>query len=207
MRKSDASLITLASENGIRWTSAKLVEICNSALAESMRLVAVYSKSPIVKQLIGSNLYIDEITVTIASGTTIDIGSTVLTVLSVNCDDEIAGSTSNMYGYILPEFYIEYLRANKQPRSGERYFTIMYDATTNTRKIYLINKAGTTHTYTYLYRKSNYAVGGGELFIVGMDDLLLDIAERESRDREHNWERSAVLDKRIFAKLGVNLGG
>jgi len=63
--------------------------------------------------------------------------------------------------------------------------------------------------YTAIYNKGNYTSSDSAvvLYIAGMDDLLLDIAEREARDREHNWERSRILDVRIAFKFGVSLGG
>lgn len=201
MRKADASLITLITEDGIRWTSAKLIEIANSSIAQTYRLLATYAGSPILKQLnslIGS---IATTTVSISSG----VGALPTNAMYIV---ELSDASSNNYGYISPEKYLFYKNSGRQPLSDGYFFTILFDTATSTRKVYILPSSSFTATVVYLLSKIDYANTDSALVLSlsNMDDLLLDVAEREARDREHSWERSAVLDRRIALKLGINLG-
>ncbi len=204
MRKSDASAITLITEDGIRWTSAKLIEIANSSLAQVNRLLTIYSSNPVVQQLaplIGS---VATTTTSITSG----VGS-----LPTDCMYIMelidAASSPNSYAYIKPETYLLYKGMNKQPLSEGFFFTILFDSVNSVRKIYTLPATSFTATVTYLLAKISYANTDSAVVLPlsNMDDLLLDIAEREARDREHNWERSKILDARIAIKLGINVNG
>ena len=81
----------------------------------------------------------------------------------------------------------------------------MQDVTGNQRKIFILPAAVVPITYSYIYSKTNYVAGDidNDLHLQGIDWLLLDLAERECRDREHNWERSQILDVRISTRLGI----
>ncbi len=204
MRKTDASLITVITEDGSRWTSAELIEIANSTFIQLTRIIVSYSKvNPIMKQLAETNAMI--------AGTT---GTATAGVVALPTDSigviEVSLGSNRSYGWISPELYLSYLTSNAQPRSEGYFYTILLDPTAGTRKIYLLptTEAGTV-SITYIRTKSNYAAADTavDLSLQNIDDLLLDIAEREARDREHNWERSKILDLRIMSKLGINVGG
>jgi hypothetical protein len=205
MRKSDTSAITLITEDGIRWTSSKLIEIANSSIAQAYRLLTIYSKNPVVEQLtplIGSIAYVG---VTITSG----VGDMPTNGMYIVELIDTASSSNNSYAYIAPDKYLLYRGMGKQPISEGFFFTILWDSTNSVRKIYTLPATSFTAAATYILSKINYANTDGAvvLSLTNMDDFLLDIAEREARDREHNWERSKILDARIAIKLGINLGG
>jgi len=203
MRKYNTSAITLITEDGIRWTSAKLIEIANSSLAQTYRLLTVYSKSPVVEQLAPLIGAIATANVTITSG----VGSMPTDAMYVI---ELIDASNNSYAYIKPEKYLLYKGMGKQPLNEGFFYTTLFTAGGPTvRSIYTLPATSFTATVNYLLCKVNYANtdGAAVLSLSNMDDLLLDIAEREARDREHNWERSKILDARIAIKLGINIGG
>lgn len=202
MRQANASLISLPSEDGIRWTASNLYSIANLSIMETIRLVTIFSTSPTMKQLTDVNGTITKSTVDITSG----VG-----VLPTDAQIVLEGSISSVpYVYITPNKYIFYLTSTVQPLSEGTFFTVLFDTTSSSRKIYCLpTTASGTMLLTYTLAKSDYTNTDFSVSIPlrNLDDLLLDVAERECRDREHNWERSKILDIRIMSKLGINLGG
>lgn len=198
MRKSDASAITLITEDGIRWTSAKLIEIANSGLLQANRLLATYSKSPVLNQLAPLLGSIATTTVTITSG----VGSLPTDTLFIN---ELIDASGNTYAYVSPDKYLFYKNQSVQPLKEGFFFTIIWDTANSVRKVYVLPSSSFTATVTYMLSKTTYTSSDGAvvLTLTNLDDLLLDIAEREARDREHNWDRSKSLDIRITQKLGI----
>jgi hypothetical protein len=96
---------------------------------------------------------------------------------------------------------------SSEPGNSGYYYTIVYDITTSKRKIKVkpANFAGAV-SYIGIYGKVDYGTinADNSIFLTNLDDFLLDIAEREARDREHNWDRSKTLDFRIAYKLGIS---
>lgn len=208
LRKSDASLITLPSEDGVRWTSSKLVSIANIALLEASRLIGIYGKTPFFTQLSG-NLEGVIVPFVIEAGTLEDndgVKSVSLppTVLMIN---EALLSTGERIDYIKPSEFLTFRGDVKLLSRGDKLFTVMYDTETTTKKFYVVGHTSGDIGITYLFSKSSYAIDDSDeqLFLQGIDDLLLDIAEREGRDREHNETRSKILETRILVKLGFNV--
>ncbi|MHB9147703.1 MAG: hypothetical protein ACYC2U_04715 [Candidatus Amoebophilus sp.] len=206
MRKSDTSAITLITEDGIRWTSAKLIEIANSAIAQTYRMIEVYSKSPVIQHLapvVGSVSQVGS--VSFSSGVA-SLPSNASFIL------EVIDASNNSYAYIPPEQYLLYKNIGRQPLSEGFFFTILTDASNveaPVRKIYTLPASSFTGTITYIFARTDYdnTKSASILALTNMDDLLLDVAEREARDREGNLDRSKVLDVRIMMKLGINIGG
>jgi hypothetical protein len=206
LRKADASLITLPSEDGVRWTASSLMNIANQSFLELTRMISIHIKSPAIRQMVGNEFFISpSVTLTTGSNGIIALGSSVLSIIEMVV---IEGGVSTPVVYVSPTVYISYLSSDTKPRKESKFFTIMYDETTSTPNIYTINVgASKTVTMTYIFRKGNYTSDNysTSIYLTGLDDLLLDMAERECRDREHNWERSKMLDVRIMAKLSINI--
>ena len=119
-----------------------------------------------------------------------------------------AGYDLRPFKYITPDKYDEVLGDNSLPRSGMWVYTVRYSITLAQRRLYAVmgnDAVNGTLVVTGVYNKSDYGTGNNndEIFLIGLDDFLLDVAERECRDREHNWERSQILDARIALKLGM----
>jgi hypothetical protein len=205
MRKADASLITLASDNGRRWTSSALIGLCNSALLETLRLISVYSDSPILKQLSGDlqgAVVYDSLGVPTESGAiaTIDCPIGCIGII------ELLGSSSDEFIYIRPIEFISRLSNSTLLSRTDRLFTILFNSDTYVREIKLIGyKTGEQITGSWFVNRADYTIAdiAEEFFVTGLDDIFLDIAERQARDIEHHWERSAMLDARIKEKLGL----
>lgn len=201
MRKSDASLIVLPSEDGIRWTSAKLISVANQSFGEAVRLINQYALSQ--KFGVGVSITLSEVISTDSEGA-IPLSSTILTVTELYINNE----AKTPVGYIPANYYINYFVDDKKPRKESSFFTIMYDINMGVRKVRTINVGAEEEVVlSYILSKNNYTSEDfeAEVYLNGIEDLLLDLAERECRDREHNWERSKMLDVRILAKLGINL--
>ena len=183
-----------ANTDGVRWTSNELKEVTNNALIELPRLVQL-SQNPVVKQL-GINNMVAQTTISLTTGVSTALATTVLAVLSVT-------KSGDKYAYITPDKYIEYAQVNDFPRSGEYFYTVMFVPEAG-RKIYTLPADSFTATFTYVYARADFSSLDTEMYMNNMDDLLLDLAERECRDREKNWERSQILDIRIAQKLGLS---
>ncbi len=204
IRTISGTLITDITTSGIRWTSEELIEIANQALIELVRVSNVYENSPLLKQIIGNGYFEARGTLTFSSAE-LATPSNVLAITSLVED----AATGRSFGYLEPSKFYDVVIEHGAPRDEGFFYTVIFDASAVVRKIML----GASYTgdlrYTAIYNKGNYDSSNSAvvLYIAGMDDLLLDIAEREARDREHNWERSRILDVRIAFKFGVSLGG
>lgn len=199
------SLITTANQDGVRWTSSELVDISNNAFQEFSRYILLYGEYPLFKSL-QSNL------IAFNSGTPASgilnfaNPENVLSVLSMS-----KGAEDDVYGKIDSAKFTTYLAQDKQPRKDEGFFAEFYNITEHKKYLKILPEEDEEVYYTYIYMKNDYdnddITAVTSLHIVGFDDFLLDIAERECRDREHNWERAQILDKRIIVKLGIPTNG
>ena len=189
--------ITSANTDGIRWTSSELVEICNSSISELVRLISLYKDNPRISELI-QNLVALSSNSEITNGAK-ELDETVGIVLSVRKTD------GSFYAKISPDLYTQYASADKSPRENEYFFTVLLNPSSGKREIKILpaNSADRI-TYSFIYKKANYTSSdlNTDIYLQGFDDLLLDIAERECRDREKNWDRSNILTTRIIQKLG-----
>lgn len=204
IRTISGTLITDITTSGIRWTSEELIEIANLSLIELVRVSNVYENSPLLKQIIGSGFFEARGTLTFA-GAELNTPSNVLAITSLVEDT----GDGRSFGYIEPSKFYDVAIEHGAPRDEGFFYTVIFDATAVARKIMLAASYTGDLRYIAIYNRGNYTSSDGAvvLYIAGMDDLLLDIAEREARDREHNWERSRILDVRIAFKFGVSLGG
>lgn len=199
MRLQSASLITLASQDGVRWTSSRLISIINNAVDEVIRLLFTYSDNPILKNIAASGgLIRQSSTITLTGGVSF-LPADISLPIEAKVDDV-------EYSAIMPSTYYLYLTDDKAPRKNDKFFTILYDSESEMRKIYFLptSTAGSL-IITYIRSGSVYTSDDFETDIhpVGIDDLILDIAEREAREREHSWDRANRLDERIMVKIGV----
>lgn len=201
-RMSTGQTITAVTGSGVRWSADELMEIGNTAITETIRMINLYSSPDSFMLQLASNALVGYSTGLTATDGKYELAGSRLAVLSVK------DSTGNEYGYIPPNKFTLYLTSTEFPRAGERFFTVLYDMSDNKRKIFLLPLSTATIDITFIYNKADYVAGdaANAIFLANLDDLLLDIAEREARDREHNWDRSAMLDKRIAIKLGVKGG-
>lgn len=204
IRTISGTLITDITTSGIRWTSEELIEIANLALIELVRISNVYESSPLLKQIIGSGFFEARGTL-VFSGIELATPSDVLAITSLTEN----AATERSFGYLEPMKFHDVVTEHGAPRDEGFFYTVMFDASAVIRKIVLGASYTGTLKYVAIYNRANYTSSDGTvvLYISGMDDILFDIAEREARDREHNWERSRILDVRIAFKFGVPLGG
>lgn len=196
-RQTSGTAISLISQSGSRWSSTEIIEIANTAFAEVSRLLML-SESPINMQL-GNDMLIAHGSGSTDSSGKLAVPSSVLAILSVEGTEP--------YGYVPPDKFFEYKLYAQPLLREEQYFTVVISS--DIRYIFILPAEVKSITYTYSYVKRDYTVADTavELYLQGIDDLLLDIAERECRDREHNWDRSKTLDARIAYKLGFKVGG
>lgn len=203
--ESDGTLITSADTDGVRWTSSELVDICNTSITAFTRLMFMYKEHPMFSGVVDAySVLVASASVQASGVLTFADPTKVYDVLSVR------KSSSKSYAPISTNLYTLYASDTKAPRSGEYFFSLFFDETNLYKYIRVLPAESATVDYVYLYIKNDYTssdiTGGTSLYITNFDDLLLDLAEREARDREHNWERSKVLDTRIISSLGVRNG-
>lgn len=197
MRTPANVFITSAATDGKRWTADKLVGISKDAISETIRIIGTYANSPIVRQM-GANSIITEAVYNLSGGR-VTLPATALAVLSVV---EYEGDP---YGYIPPHLYTQYEVDDKLPRKGERFYTVFNNITTNNKTLAILPKTSAKVTCYLLYADTLYLVTdlNKKVPIYGLDDFIVDVAEREAREQEGNLDRAAVLDRRIQFKLGV----
>ena len=183
--------------DGVRWTTSELIEVCNDVFDQIVLLLMSHPQSQIYSQL-GEGFFIYK-----TSGTTDSTGlyimpSTSLAVITLE-------STTYPYTRISPVEYSRYVNGEVLPTFDDHFFTVIQDVTNKVRKIMIIPQAVVTFTMSSIYSKTDYVVGDAaqEIHLRGINWLLKDVAERECRDREHNWERSKILDERIKFNLGI----
>lgn len=201
IRTASGTLIEDITTSGIRWTSEELIEIANMSLTELVRIANVYAKSPLLEQIVGSG-YFETFGDLAFTGTSKAAPSNTLAITSL-----MDVTANQAYAYLTPERFYDVTDELGTPIDEHFFYTVIYYATATERRVVLnVSKTGNLR-YTAIYNKADYISTNSalELYIAGMNDLLLDIAEREARDREHNWERSRILDARIGFKFGVSL--
>ena len=209
LRTSSGTVISLISDNGIRWSANNLIEISNTAITEAVRLINQYSTSNLMKSL-GQGFFEAFTDVTMSAGSGL-ISNYMLDVIAVN-DIEGSGITDpRPFTPLSPDKYDETLNENSKPFSDMYIYTVRFSLSLGQRRLYA-SRAGVpvatgSLRVTGIYNKSDYGTSDSavELFLRGLDDFILDIAERECRDREHNWDRSQILDARIALKLGIQM--
>jgi len=198
MRAPDNTFITSANIDGKRWTADKLVGICKDAISETVRVIGTYANSPVVQQM-GANSIVSEVKYITTSGK-VTLPANALAVLSVG-----ATNGDGPYGYIPPHLYTQYLNDDKLPRKGERFYTVFNNLATNNKTLAIMPQASHQVTCYLLYADTLYLLTdlNKKIPIYGLDDFIVDIAEREAREQEGNLNRAQVLDRRIQFKLGV----
>jgi hypothetical protein len=207
-RKRDGSLISVASEDGVRWTSSELVDIWNEAFEEFLRYASMISvnidNKGAINRLINSRLLLSD---NALSGD-VQIASTGIYLVTHVTREEYPSS----YEYYTPQKYAERLaEAGDSDVNEERpIFTYeKYDDSNFTLRTTPETAVPSGITYHYL-PVMKYDIGDIAVS-VPLDncfyDVVFDIAERVARDRNNEWGKSAQLDRRIVSKLGVqNVG-
>lgn len=185
------------STSGRRWSADELVEICNSAMVTASKYIYLYSKIDEFVRLSDISV-LSRGVINIVSGEA-ELPQEALILVSLS-------SSNRDFSYRSPAHFFSLLNDTASPVTNSYYYTTVFDVGSNKRKLYVFPTTFSgSVTYIAIHTRHNYttADSGVELSLQGFDDLLLDIAERECRDREHNWERSQILDLRIMAKLGI----
>lgn len=209
IRDADASLIDNPVQDGRRWTAARLLNIINTSLLEGRRLVAIYSNSPILKQLIGNREgvieYISLSMPQISPDNMYHITNYPANIISIF---EIISNGVDRFRYEMPTEFIKFISDKTYLNRKDKIFTVLYDSIANVKRIVLINyDEGSVLTATVLIAKNNYTFDeiNEDILITGFEDLMLDIAERTARELEGDYDRAAILDTRIAFKLGINI--
>lgn len=199
-RTSFGAVITALSDSGTRWSADELYEIANDAIIDCIRTVTANPTSELAKRLVESTIEATG-SVTVASGS-VAMPANVMTIT------QLMATSTREFVYRKPDEFASLLLDASEPANSGYFYTVVYNIATTTR---LIKVKPTTFSgavsFTGIYGKVDYGTANANdgIFITNMDDLLLDIAERDARDREHNWDRSKILDFRIAYKLGVKL--
>lgn len=199
LRSNYGAIITSIGDDGVRYSSDHIISIANMALVETTRLIYAYSDSPLLKQ-IGSDVILAENAVTALAGG-YDLPDNVLAVVSVVTQGV---DTTEPYVPISGEEYYNFLKGQYSPRSEGKYFAEIFNVSTLKTRLRLIPATTANIIYTYIMKRDNYtsADSNVELFLQGIDDFILDVAEKEARKREGDKEQFALLQTEIALKLG-----
>lgn len=199
LRTSTGTLITNPVTNGIRWGAADIADACNSALDEASRLLSVYDKSPIMRQLTENNLIVFD-TLTFSSKIcTLD--NEILAVIGL----EKVGSNQE-YLYVEPTRLQTFTSSELSNIAESYWFTVVRNIGT-LRKECRITSTETELRATMLLDTPEFNTTttdlAKELPYQGIDDFLECIAEKKLRTWEGYHERVNALMQEIQIYLGV----
>ncbi len=197
-RTANGDPITTINTAGVRWSADELYEIANNAIIDCIRTVENNPTSELAKRLVESTIEAVG-SLTFASGVA-DMPANVMYI------SQLMATSTREFVYKKPSEFASLMLESSEPGNSGYFYTIIYDIATSKRRIKV--KPSTfvgTVSYIGIYGKVDYGFlnANDGIFLTNLDDLLLDIAEREARDREHNWDRSKILDFRIAYKLGI----
>ena len=192
--------ITTLSQDGARWTTSELVEICNDVFDQVILLLRSNMQSQIYQQL-GEDFFIFHTTGTTDSTGKSAMVANALAILTLDVNNK-------PYTLIHPAEYVRYKDKGVLPTFAETFYTVVQNVSTKVRNILIIPEEVVTFSISAIYSKTDYVIAdiNQELHLQGINWLLMDMAEKECRDREHNWERSKILDERIKFNLGIKNG-
>ncbi len=203
LRTSTNEVITTITTNGLRWTSAEIINICNIALAKAVRLLATYPTSPVMGQ-IGQSHILRDTTLTITSSVSAAIASTVLNIVSV-----VDSANNKEYKIISPMEFLRHVASNAEARSNNYFASVFLVGGTDRKlKVTPALSSGTMNVIYIYYTIYSTSDTSTAMFLPdALNDFVLDLAEKEAREREHNWERAKILDNSIMLSLGVGVKG
>jgi len=197
-RTQAGATITAINDVGARWSADELYEIANTAIIECIRTVKANPTSELMKRLVESTIE--------ATGSLTFVAGKIDMPANIIAITQLGSSTTREFVYRKPDEFASLLLDASEPSNSGYFYTIVYDIVSSKRvvKVKPATFAGTV-AYTGIYGKVDYGTANADdsIFLTNLDDFLLDIAEREARDREHNWDRSKILDFRIAYKLGI----
>jgi len=199
LRTSNGQLITAPTGNGIRWGAADIADACNSALDEASRLLSVYDKSPIMRQLTENNLIVfDNLTF---SSKICTLDDEILAVIGL----EKVGSNQE-YIYVEPTRLQSYSSSELSNVAESYWFTVIRNLGT-LKKECRITSTETSLRATMLLDTPEFNTTttdlAKELPYQGIDDFLECIAEKKLRTWEGYHERVNALMAEIQVYLGV----
>lgn len=193
------NLITDIAIAGRRWSADELIEVANNAILEVVRYVHLYANTPLGKRLAESVMTIQE-NYNAVNGT-FELNENVISIISL-------GSALNTYAYKPSYNFFELKKDTAGVYSTGKFYTLVTDMNIGKLRVYLNDDYTGTISTTSIYAKINFGIASNNVIVpyFGLDDILLDIAERECREREGNYERAQVLDNRIIFKLTAQIG-
>ncbi len=212
LRKNDGTIITSASEDGIRWSSVRLISVCKGALKELLRTLNAYKLTGFVN----SDIFYQFVNCRITPTTGI-VGD--LPVGGLYSIEKISHPTLKRIYEAIPatKFFSEYYFT--QPvESGESipvyYFTTVLDGTTGLPITHSVPVGASLviqeEGYRALIKKDFEAF----LTITGdfstnllpfsmIDDLMFDYVVKTASARSHDEATLAYVVKEINFKLGM----
>lgn len=188
LRNSNGTIIVDASYNGIRWTSKELIDILNSAIGEYLRYRRVIYP---IEGIYHSILEFDKGELEKSA-----FYPRIVKVLNLEYNEGELGPSALFVESPPHQFF-----ASKRKLTTLRDSDIQPQWLETKDKIFILPSWTVYLTAIYIADHTVRYTLEDEVETFGHDDIILDIAERELRDREHNWERSKILDERIVFKL------
>jgi len=215
-RQLDGTFITSATDDGIRWSSAQIQSISKGALAEIQRTFDGFNKKDLLTNHlnIGAFTRVDSLQFT---GTAGDFAEAVAPVgsyriLRIQETDDVL--KTNIYLPIKPEEFFSKVWLAVNEETQERGFTEVFEEGDSLRHVYIVPNPGDTLTVetSIIYRispSSLYNTGSAvQLPFIDIDDLILDYAEKQARQIEHNPQQVQVIQDQINTKwleMGIEI--
>ena len=205
LRTPSATKITTATEDGIRFSSAEMADICKGGLLELGRTLIANNKDDNVNVALLTQM----MTVTAAASTGIVSGDDFEGYLNVRRLQQ-SGNADAIYDFVDPETFLS-KRYRATPADSddtaidERYFTMFYDAENSIPQVRIVPipaSALTLDAFVVISFESLFnVVSLIDMPFIDIDDLMLDFVEREASRSEHDPSQFQLLTGVINNKL------
>lgn len=202
IRDNSGTVITDASKDGIRWTSALIQQVAKSALTEMSRTLLAIG----LTKHINESIQIRKVQVQIAAGTGIvnNLPGGQYKVLRI----AEAYESSNIYDQVDSTEYLSKVWRNRPVDSIQitrRGFVQYYDEADKkiiTEVTPISSEDITAFAMVYVSLENLFAVENtDDLPFINVNDIMLDYAEMEGRRIEHNPQQREFLWSEIQRKL------
>lgn len=202
LRTSSGAIITLANQNGLRWSANDLVDKANNAIDETARLLAIFPSSPVARQLLENSLIVKR-SLTFTSGISVITTNDVYAIIGLEKTDG-----TQEYRYESPARFRRIRGSVDDAVKDGHFFTVIRNTTTVANKEVWISPALASGSLeaTILLKPAplSSANFSHQIYFFGIDDFLLNVALKNCRLEENYLEAAMFHQNEILMKLGVN---
>jgi len=199
MRKADGTLITVATEDGIRWSSDVLTSVCSGQLMECLRTFSAMKLRPWINEAAQYQNISSGAKITAGTGV-INVGTIVFSKI-LNIQEK--ATPTRIYEFIEQELFFD-MRYKTQDIDGA-YYSYFYDTNVNKVQAQVLPPPAMDIDIAIVVKvplDSIYTLDSTIVLpFIDITDLLIDYAEMEARRIEGNTGAAKDLQAIIDFKL------